>query len=118
MEAADARLMADARAGTSCLEIGIDGTRSLAAGAVAAVHALCDRSEEKRTPQHGDRPRSGAPTELLPQDLTIALISKWERALRRLERLRASTIAVADGDCGGMALDALLVGRAVIAHLA
>ena len=35
-------------------------------------------------------------------------MSKWERGLRRLERLPAVTIAVADDDCGGSALDALL----------
>jgi isomerase DpgB len=41
--------------------------------------------------------------------MPVALVSKWERGLRRLERLPVITIAVADGDCGGPALDALLV---------
>ena len=49
-----------------------------------------------------------SPANRWPRDLTVALVSKWERALRRLERLPAATIAVADGDCGGPALDALL----------
>ena len=38
----------------------------------------------------------------------MSLVSKWERALRRLERLPAATIAVAEGDCGGSALEVLL----------
>jgi isomerase DpgB len=40
--------------------------------------------------------------------LDVALVSKWERSLRRLERLGVMTLAVASGDCGGLALDALL----------
>jgi isomerase DpgB len=51
---------------------------------------------------------SGAPGRRGPGELTVALVSKWERVLRRLERLPALTIAVADGDCGGPALDAFL----------
>ncbi len=69
---------------------------------------LCDRprtGDQRRR----DRPRRRAhPGRARPDDLTVALVSKWERALRRLERLPAVTIAVADGDCGGPALDALL----------
>jgi isomerase DpgB len=38
----------------------------------------------------------------------VGLVSKWERVLRRFERLPAVTVAVADGDCGGTALDVLL----------
>ena len=38
----------------------------------------------------------------------MALVSKWERGLRRLERLDMTTVAMATGDCGGLALDALL----------
>jgi isomerase DpgB len=41
-------------------------------------------------------------------DLSIHTVSKWERALRRLERLDAVTIAVAVGLCAGPALEALL----------
>jgi isomerase DpgB len=50
----------------------------------------------------------GAPQEPPVHDLSVALVSKWERALRRLERLPAVTVAVARGDCGGMAFDVLL----------
>jgi isomerase DpgB len=107
-EAADAELTAGAQADAGALKIWIDGRRPLSGAAVAAVEAACDGSEE-----HGHRNTmivhvSGAPEEPLAQDLTVALVSKWERALRRLERLPAVTLAVADGDCGGLALDALL----------
>jgi isomerase DpgB len=51
---------------------------------------------------------SGVPVPGWSSDLPVALVSKWERGLRRLERLTAVTIAVADDDCGGPALDALL----------
>lgn len=85
----------------------IDGRQPLSAEAVAALGALCDRAED-----HADRGPviihvSGAPDRAGTGD--ISLVSKWERALRRLERLRTVTIAVAEGDCGGLALDVLLV---------
>lgn len=36
-------------------------------------------------------------------------VNKWERALRRVERLNAPVIAVAQGECSGPALETLLV---------
>lgn len=87
--------------------LNIDGRQPLSAEAVAALGVLCDRAEDC-----GDRGTviihvSGSPERAYAGD--IALVSKWERALRRLERLRTVTITVAEGDCGGLALDALLV---------
>jgi isomerase DpgB len=90
------------------LAIRIDGRQPLSAASVAAIAALCDSAED------GDDPRtvvvyvSGAPDRSWTRDLSVALVSKWERGLRRLERLPATTIGVASGDCGGPALDALL----------
>ncbi|MFB9393168.1 enoyl-CoA-hydratase DpgB [Streptomyces coeruleoprunus] len=93
---------------TQDLVLDIDGTRPLTAEAVADVVALCD-SAESRGGQGAVVVRvSGAPGELRPEDPTVGLVSKWERALHRLERLPALTVGVADGDCGGLALDALL----------
>lgn len=43
-----------------------------------------------------------------PGEVGIHLVNKWERALRRVERLRAATIAVADGRCAGAGLEVLL----------
>jgi isomerase DpgB len=95
-----------ARAGE--LVIGIDGRQHLSAELVMAIGTICDRAEDR-----GDHCAvivhvSGAPVTLRGHDPGVALVSRWERGLRRLERLPAATIAVATGDCGGLALDALL----------
>jgi isomerase DpgB len=96
-------------AGIRDLMLRIDGSRALTAESVAELGALCNRAED------GDANRfvilwvSGVPGPGWFNDLPVALVSKWERGLRRLERLPAVTIAVADDDCGGPALDALLV---------
>ena len=86
----------------------VDGRQPLSARSVAAIAAVSDSAEDR-----GDRAMvvvhvSGAPDGSRARDLNVGLVSKWERELRRLERLPATTIAVAVGDCGGIALDALL----------
>jgi isomerase DpgB len=102
------RADAESPAGISDLTLRIDGSRPLTAESVAELGALCGRAED------GDANRvvilrvSGVPGPGWSSDLAVALVSKWERGLRRLERLPAFTIAVADDDCGGSALDALL----------
>ena len=103
-----ARLTADAHAVDNGLQAWIDGSRPLSSAVVAAIAAMCDRSEERGHVGAVTVRVCGAPDEPLTQDLTVALVNKWELALRRLERLPAVTVAVADGDCGGLALDALL----------
>lgn len=90
------------------LIIRIDGSQPLSARSVADLSAVCDQAED-----HGGHNSvivrvSGAPGEPPPSDVTSVLVSRWEHALRRLERLPAATIAVASDDCGGLALDALL----------
>ncbi|MGW2050541.1 enoyl-CoA-hydratase DpgB [Streptomyces sp. NPDC001858] len=85
----------------------VDGRRPLSASTIDMVNAVCDSVED------GTQARlivhvSGFPEGAPAKDLTIALVSKWERALRRLERLPVPTISVAEGPCGGLALDALL----------
>jgi isomerase DpgB len=107
-ESAGAEPAVDRRPGTGWLEIWIDGGRPVSAAAVASVGAVCDKCEGNGQPDVVIVHTSGVPGEPLPADLTVGLVSKWERVLRRLERLPAITIAVADGDCGGPALDALL----------
>lgn len=86
----------------------VDGGRTLSAELVTALGAVCDRAEDG-----GDRNAvilhvSGAPREQPGGDISVALVSKWERVLRRLERLPAATISIASGDCGGVALEVLL----------
>lgn len=43
-----------------------------------------------------------------PGEVAIHLVNRWEQALRKLERVPAATIGVAEGDCHGPALEALL----------
>ena len=76
---------------------------------MAELGALCDRAGAGDASGSVILRLSGLPGPGWSSDLSVALVSKWERGLRRLERLPAVTIAVADDDCGGAALDALLV---------
>lgn len=102
---------------TDDLMIRIDGRLPLSPAPVAALAAVCDRAEDR-----GERGTvivrvSGAPPAGTPASgVTMALVSKWERALRRLERLPAAVIALAEGDCGGLALEALLAADYRIAR--
>ncbi|WP_327654015.1 enoyl-CoA-hydratase DpgB [Streptomyces sp. NBC_00483] len=86
----------------------LDGGRPPSPEAVAAVNAVCDRAEDTGGSSPVIVELAGTPGRGWTGELTVGLVSKWERALRRLERLPTTTIAVADGDCGGLALDALL----------
>jgi isomerase DpgB len=94
--------------GTRDLAVRIDGGRPLSAESIAAIGAVCDSAEDRSDRGTVVVQVSGAPVGSFAGDLSVALVSKWERALRRLERLPAATIGVATGGCGGIALDALL----------
>jgi isomerase DpgB len=95
-------------AGGGVLELWIDGARPLSGETVAAVAAVCDRAEDLEGDAVVLLHVSGSPSEGWAGDLTVKLVNRWEQVLRRLERLPATTIAGASGDCGGPALDALL----------
>lgn len=43
-----------------------------------------------------------------PGDVDMQLVTRWERALRRLERAPAATVAVTDAHCHGAALEIML----------
>lgn len=86
----------------------IDGGDPLAATTVKAVTALCDRAEDQNAPGIATLHVTGTPTGDWTSGLDVMLVTKWERALRRLERLPTATAAAARGDCGGTALDAFL----------
>lgn len=86
----------------------VDGSRPLAAELLAELAGVCDRAEDGDAPGSVTLRVSGVPAPEWASGLSVGLVSKWERGLRRLERLPAVTIAVAEGDCGGPALDALL----------
>ncbi|GGZ41662.1 enoyl-CoA-hydratase DpgB [Streptomyces poonensis] len=86
----------------------VDGTRPLDE-LTAAVTSVCARAEE-----HDGRNavvlrlRSARPERSWPGRVRIGQVNRWERAVRRVERLAAVTVAVPEGVCGGPALDLLL----------
>lgn len=88
--------------------IRIDGSRPLDSVTIGRVEALCARVEDRAERAVAVVRLTGVPDGLWARGLTVAMVSKWERALRRLERLDVTTIAVASGGCGGVALDLLL----------
>jgi isomerase DpgB len=108
MAGAAASQAAGAPPGYGGLVVRVDGRKPLSAESVAAVTAVCDSAEDRGEHAAVLVYVSGAPAGSWARELSVALVSKWERALRRLERLPAATVAVAVGDCGGQALDALL----------
>ncbi|MFI7504826.1 enoyl-CoA-hydratase DpgB [Streptomyces sp. NPDC049687] len=102
---------------TAEVRLRLDVSRSARAGLLTAltveVNQACDRAEdapdgppvvvELAGTEPGDGPAGGWPAEL-----AIAEVNRWERAVRRLERLGAPIVAVAGGLCAGPALDVLL----------
>ncbi|MDO0930049.1 enoyl-CoA hydratase-related protein [Streptomyces sp. TG1A-8] len=97
------------------LEVDIDGRMGLTAALVAAVRGVCDRAEDHQAAVVVLRTRGGggAPGAFFPD---IALLTKWESVLRRLERLPAASVAAMWGPCAGVALDAALAADYRIAH--
>nr|ADU56119.1 hypothetical protein CA878-41 [uncultured organism CA878] len=90
------------------LVLRLDGSRPLSAALVEELAALCDRAEDQREPGPVTVHVTGVPTDGRPDGLTVGLVSKWERVVRRFERLGRLTVVVASGDCAGTALDLLL----------
>ncbi len=95
-------------AGTSVLILRVDGSRPLSAESAAEVGAVCDAAEDSEAHAFVIVKVAGVPGPNWADELPVAVVSRWERGLRRLERVPAVTIAVAEEDCGGPALDALL----------
>jgi isomerase DpgB len=90
------------------LTAAIDGTEPLSPAAVKALDTLCDRVEDRPGPGAVTVHVTGAPKPGWTDGLSVVLVTKWERVLRRMERLPVPTLATAAGDCGGPALDAFL----------
>jgi isomerase DpgB len=87
----------------------VDGGRPLAE-LTSAVNAVCEDVEgirEKTVVVFTLTPTPPGSREW-PGAVTIQAVTRWERAVRRLERLGVVIIAVAQGTCGGPALDLLL----------
>jgi len=91
------------------MNIEIDGREPLSYELVSAMTAFIDEVEDSTEADVAVLRVSGAPEAATANDaVNIHLVNKWERTLRRLERVSAVTVAVAAGDCGGTALESLL----------
>lgn len=90
------------------VELHVDGSKPLTMQSVAAVEAACTAAESHRATTMLAVQVTGTPGKDWTDGLDVAMVSRWERSLRRLERLNVTTVAVASGDCGGPALDVLL----------
>lgn len=100
----------------SSLSLRIDGTQRLSSAVVQAVEAVCDLAESHDGPGVIVARVNGAPAGCAwLEEAHVAAVSKWERAVRRLERSALPTICLASGDCGGIALDVLLAADVRIA---
>ncbi len=97
------------------LTLRVDGSRPLSAATVEELTGLCDRAEDQREAGPVTVHVTGVPAGDWSAELTVGLVSKWERAVRRFERLGRVTVAVASGDCAGTALDLLLAADVRIA---
>ncbi|MFB9964013.1 enoyl-CoA-hydratase DpgB [Sinosporangium siamense] len=102
------------------LTLRVDGGRALTAASIRELDALCDRADAAVQPD-GREPGlvtvhvTGVPPAGWTEDLTVGLVTKWERAVRRFERLGRLTTAVVYDDCAGPALDVLLAADVRIA---
>jgi isomerase DpgB len=87
----------------------LDPAAALSPAVIGGLDGLAARAEDAG-PGAVVLRLSGAPgaTGEWPGEIGIHQVNHWERALRRIERLPAVTIAVAVGSCGGAALDLLL----------
>lgn len=90
------------------LTLAVDGRRPPTPVAVKELADLCERVEDTGPGAVAVLRVAGMPDPDWVTGLDTAVVTKWERTLRRFERLPAVTVAVAAGDTGGCALDALL----------
>lgn len=89
--------------------LSVDGAEPLSAELIGRISRVCDLAESPVPPERIVLRVSGVPGRSWVGQAGVTLVNRWERVLRRLERLPLVTVAVVDGDCGGPALDALLV---------
>jgi isomerase DpgB len=75
-----------------------------------AVNAICDQVESRKEKSVMVLQLCGALPDgrEWPGNVNISAVNRWERAVHRIECLAAASIAVAQGTCGGPALDLLL----------
>jgi isomerase DpgB len=93
----------------------VDTSRGLSSTLIAGIEALCEHAEDAMdigneiTVVVELADASGGAGHWPGDDVSVAVVNKWERVLRRLERVPATVIATAHGPCSGPALELLLV---------
>ncbi|MFI8372292.1 enoyl-CoA-hydratase DpgB [Streptomyces sp. NPDC085466] len=95
------------------LEVGIDAAAGLTRELIATVGGVCDRAEDSQGAVVVLR-TLGATGHVPAPDM--AVLTKWEGVLRRLERLPAASVAAMSGPCAGVALDAAMAADYRVAH--
>lgn len=85
----------------------IDGSLPMSGETIAVLGAFIDQVEECGA-DVAVLHLSGAPSARMDKGIDVHIVNKWERAVRRLERVKAATVAVVIGDCGGVATELLL----------
>ncbi|MFJ8464552.1 enoyl-CoA-hydratase DpgB [Streptomyces swartbergensis] len=90
------------------LRLDLDGRLPLAE-LTAAVNHACDRAEESPAVLVVRLGTARPDERSWPGGAGIQEVNRWERAVRRIERLPSVSVAVVSGNCAGPALDLLLV---------
>jgi isomerase DpgB len=92
------------------LELPLGGP--LSKSIVASINTACDSVEDAGTDAifvvHLKPTAEAAAKDVTEAPVNVALVNIWERALRRLERIEATTVAIAEGACGGLGTALLL----------
>lgn len=96
----------------------LDSATPIGQDAIDALGSACARAEDAGAGAVLLARLSGVPGDhaAWPGDAGIHAVNRWERAVRRLERLGAPTVAVVSGECSGIALDVLLATDVRIAE--
>lgn len=96
--------------GGSPYRLCVDSGQPLTQELIASINRVCDRLEDASHNRVavfelvGGTLKPGA----WPGEVGIHTVNRWERAIRRLERLEAPTVAVVQGRCSGAALELML----------
>ncbi|WP_406212787.1 enoyl-CoA-hydratase DpgB [Streptomyces decoyicus] len=90
-------------------EFRVAGSEQLSMQLVEDLNVACDAAEEAAGREPLVLHLGGTdPERTESAEVDVHVVNKWERALRRVERIGAVTIALARGTCTGAALEALL----------
>jgi isomerase DpgB len=91
--------------------VDIDESAGLTGALIQRLELACDAVEDGAANGILEmRLRSGSQcTPTWPGNVSLDTVHKWEKALRRLERLPGITLVVAEGRCGAGAIDLLAV---------